>query len=333
MSHRTDWFREAKWGVAAHYLAELYIDLKGSEEYSRIDEWNRMVNTFDVEALADQLATVGAGYFLMTVGQNSGYYCAPNATYDRLTGIAPSHCSRRDLMADLSDALAARDIRLLAYMPSNAPVNDAVACAKLQWAWSFTNGAHGGEQTGKRLAEFQLMWEEVIRDWSTHWGEKVAGWWFDGCYFADAMYLHSDTPNFYSFAAAARAGNANSIVAFNPGVKVRAFTDAEDYTAGEMTEPEKAECNGRWIVGEDGHREQFHVWSYLGPFWAQTPPRFSDEEASRNTSRIIECEGVMTWDVPMLQNGLIEEKSFAQLKTIGQAVNQIKHHTRTTISC
>ena len=42
------------------------------------------------------------------------------------------------------------------------------------------------------------------------WGQKVWGWWFDGCYFADAMYRHPDAPNFASFAAAAKAGNPDA---------------------------------------------------------------------------------------------------------------------------
>ena len=44
------------------------------------------------------------------------------------------------------------------------------------------------------------------------WGKKVAGWWFDGCYFPDSMYRSADPPNFPSFAAAARSGNPDSCV-------------------------------------------------------------------------------------------------------------------------
>src|ERR1035441_8398338 len=115
-SHRTDWFHQAKWGVFMHYMGDTV--LKGDE--LTIENWNKAVDSFDVKGLADQLASAGAGYFVLTLGQNSGYYCAPNAAYDRLTGIAPSKCAKRDLVADLSEALRVRRIRLMVYLPAGA---------------------------------------------------------------------------------------------------------------------------------------------------------------------------------------------------------------------
>ena len=75
---------------------------------------------------------------------------------------------------------------------------------RLGWEWGFEGGwPHGhAVRTGKRLAEFQQKWEEIIRDWSLRWGDKLRGWWIDGCYFADAMYRFPDPPNFESLAAA-----------------------------------------------------------------------------------------------------------------------------------
>ena len=46
-----------------------------------IDQWNDLVDHFDVEALADQLKSIGAGYHVLTIGQNSGYYLSSNAVY------------------------------------------------------------------------------------------------------------------------------------------------------------------------------------------------------------------------------------------------------------
>ena len=50
---------------------------------------------------AGQLASAGARYYQISIGQNSGYYLSPNAAYDRLTGHLAGKCSRRDLIADL----------------------------------------------------------------------------------------------------------------------------------------------------------------------------------------------------------------------------------------
>ncbi|MCP4642019.1 MAG: hypothetical protein GY851_16370 [bacterium] len=301
-AHRTDWFRNAKWGVFTHYMADTVLP---KDELS-VDRWNAVVDSYDVDALAAQLEAAKAGYFIITMGQNSGYYCSPNAAYDRFVGIAPSRCSERDLIADLYDALHPKGIRLMVYLPSGAPDRDPEAMEALKWK----KGNH-------RFAEFQEMWEAVIREWSERWGAKVSGWWFDGCYYADAMYRHDEAPNFASFAAAARAGNPDSIVAFNPGVEfpIVTVTPEEDYTAGEITEPEKVACDGRWVESA-----QYHMLSYLGPRWCASPVRFTDDEAVRYTKAITDKGGVVSWDVPPQPDGTIPEPFMAQLRAIGAAL-------------
>ena len=70
------------------------------------DDWNRKISDFNVTKTAEQLASVGAKHFFLTIGQNSGYYLAPNAAYDKVVGRTPSRLSKRDLVGDLADALA-----------------------------------------------------------------------------------------------------------------------------------------------------------------------------------------------------------------------------------
>jgi hypothetical protein len=292
------------------------------------DEWNRWVDGFDTEGFADQLGAIGAPYLFITIGQNSGHYLAPNATYDQLTGIRPSKCSRRDLVADLYDQLKPRGIRLLVYLPSGAPYIDTVATARLEWEWGFAGGAPnawGPFRTGKRLAAFQRKWEAVIREWSERWGSNISGWWIDGCYFADEMYRHADEPNFGSFAAAMKAGNPDAIVAFNPGIVsdiwsdgsgryITCHTEHEDYTAGEMDRA-LPECPGPWVE-RNGHQARFHVLTYLGEFWCKGQPRFPDELVVGYTKHVTSRGGVVTWDAPIERNGLIPDNYLQQLTAI-----------------
>jgi hypothetical protein len=323
-THRTDWFKDAKWGVFTHYMADTVLK---ADEIS-VDAWNAAVDSFDAEAWANQLASVGAGYTIITLGQNSGYYCSPNAVYDKYVGISPSKCSNRDLIADCYEALRPHGIRLMVYLPSGAPDRDPVAMEALEWKfgkyplWSHPDGGPDGGDP--RLESFQRKWEDVIREWSLRWGDKVSRWWFDGCYFPHAMYYHPDPPNFESFAAAARAGNPGSIVAFNPGVRIPiiTMTPYEDYAAGEINEPDKVTCAGRWIEGPDRARAQFHMLSYLGPSWAQSPPRFTDEQAIAFTRTVVDHGGVVSWDVPILANGRIPDPFFTQLTSIGNALKR-----------
>lgn len=272
---------EAQWGVMTHYLADWKT--REMKEPVTVEKWNEMVNRFDVEGLAEQLKSVGAGYYLITIGQNSGYYLAPNATYDRFAGVQPSKCARRDLVADLYEALHKRDIRLMVYLPSGAPAGDKAAREALQWQ----NGPHPNR-------EFQLKWEQIIREWSTRWGTKVAGWWFDGCYWPNTMYRGDEAPNFASFAAAARAGNPAGIVAFNPGVvpRILSVTPHEDYTAGEINDPNRVEIR-RAVDGRiDG--TQVHILSYLGERWGMGAPRFSTDQVIKWSQSIRKQGGAIT---------------------------------------
>ncbi|MDD5708370.1 MAG: hypothetical protein PHR35_20820 [Kiritimatiellae bacterium] len=300
---RADWLHEAKWGAFMHFLAAP----AGSSGGAEIDAeaWNRRVDGFDVAGAAEQLREIKAGYFVLTMGQSSGHYCAPNEAYDQITGIVPSKCSRRDLVSDLYEALAPHGIRLMVYMSAAAPEYDPVAVAKLGWV------------KGERNAGFQRKWEAVIREWSLRWGRKVSGWWFDGCYYNDVMYQLEETPNFKSFADATRAGNPDSLIAWNPGVKYPPYTvdEEEDYTGGEVNEPREVDAPGRW----DKHA-QFHILSYLGKTWGVPPIRFSGAEAAAHTLAVTDCGGAVTWDVPLTNRGLIIPEAFSVLKQVGAAV-------------
>jgi hypothetical protein len=92
-----------------------------------VEAWNEFVDQFDVEGLAGQLDVADAGDLVFMMGQNSGFYVAPKASYDRVTRITPSKCARRDLVADLAGALARRGIRLIVYLPAGAPAGHRVA--------------------------------------------------------------------------------------------------------------------------------------------------------------------------------------------------------------
>jgi hypothetical protein len=299
--NRADWMYQARWGVFMHYLAKS-ADLP-------VAEWNRLIEGFDVESLARQLQSVGAGYLVITLGQNSGHYLSPNRTYDSLVGIRPSKCSQRDLVADLYAALAPRHISLMVYLPSAAPDEDPVAMKALEW----TEGPD-------RNANFQRKWEQVIAEWSMRWGDKVRGWWFDGCYWPNAMYRFCQPPNFQSFAAAARQGNPASAVAFNPGAfhPIFAETEQEDYTAGETDDPTRVHQGGRWVDGT-----QFHMLSYLGPWWSKGEPRFPDAQVAEISAEIVRHGGVVTWDVPHGPAGQVSDSFMRQLKAIGEAVRKV----------
>src|SRR3954471_3405089 len=302
---RASWMRDGKWGVMTHYLA----DWKAQTDHVpiNVDEWNRLIDGFNVEALADQLQQAGASWYQISLGQNSGYYLAPNTTYERITG-EPGKCSRRDLVSDLYEALHKRGIRLAVYLPSGAPNKDEKAVTALHWR----NGPFPNR-------EFQTQWEAVIRDWSQRWGTKVSAWWFDGCYFPNSMYRSNTAPNFESFAAAARSGNPDAALAFNPGVvyRILSMTPHEDFTAGEIDKPDLVSVRRSTDGLMDG--VQIQMLSFLGEKWGMGQPRFTADDVIRYSRKIWDTGGAVTWDVPVELDGKLPAAFVSQLTALGKS--------------
>ncbi|MCC6819645.1 MAG: alpha-amylase family protein [Verrucomicrobiota bacterium] len=298
-NRNTDWLPEARYGGFMHFLP-------GD------DRQLAQVQDFDVEALARQLETVGASYFVLTLGQNSGYFNSPNATYDRITGYAPSErCSSRDLPHDLQQALRSRGIRLMLYLPCQVPNQDARA----QKAF----GLPEGKQDQPIDLAFARKWATVIQEWSDRYGDKVAGWWFDGGY----DHIHFNEAIAQIYATAVKHGNSNAIVTFNPGVKVVHHTDAEDYTAGELNEPFTTLPASRWLSGS-----QWHALTYLGSNWGQRDTRHPEGKWADWVCAVVAKGGAVTFDMGPNWNpqqgpiGTLAESQVNQLKVVQAAVEK-----------
>ncbi|MCC7495855.1 MAG: hypothetical protein IT204_26115 [Fimbriimonadaceae bacterium] len=321
------WMREAGWGLFVHYLADTASNSTAIALTPA--EWNAQVEAIDVAGLAAQLRALRPGWFFLTLGQNSGFYLSPNATYDSLVPHRPSRLARRDIVAELAAALAGSGVRLMVYLPACAPALDPVAIEALRCTPTFDPrkiGYHPGtyrDQPGvdRRLTDFQRHWEAVIGEWSQRWGDAVSGWWFDGCYAADEMYRHDDAPNFASFAAAARSGHPGSLVAFNPGVKVPVicYTEHEDYTAGEVAHALPVQMDARWSrpLGPTVDGAQYHLLTFAGSYWGQGEPRFSTELLVGYTNHLRSFGGAISWDVPTSRAGLLPPAFVEQFAALG----------------
>jgi alpha-L-fucosidase len=334
----TDWFMRCGWGVMTHYLSSPAGSLPGP--YISVDQWNRDIDGFDARGLASQLEETGAGYFFITVGQNTGYYLSPNETYDSITGRRPGGCSKRDLVADLADELAGKNIKLMVYIPASAPVFDRQACESLKFApaWPDRDPLWCELKIGdvkpipgvdSRLSQFQRNWEAVITEWSLRWGEKVAGWWVDGCYHPDLMYNFPDEPNYTSFIRALKAGNPGRIVGFNPGwphSPAHSATELEDFLAGHDPGECLNICEGRRINGV-----QWHALCRAATLWGGGSPRFCPEMMIGYTKEVISKGGVVTWDTPANKKGLFPDEFRRLLVTMGAALKKLKQSGGTEI--
>lgn len=316
------WLRRAEYGFFFHFLYEKEIQRFTDRSVSTVDCWNRLVDSFDVRRFAAQLHELHAGFAWLTIGQNGGFVCSPNQTFDRIMGWnrSTSHCSRRDLIAEFADALAEYNIPLLVYTTALAPMMDNDIIRKLQaippWdAWENCGRFSERRQfaaADQRLRGFLEMWSDIHREWSERWGKRVHGWWVDGCYYSREIYDFPDAPNGDSFADSLRSGNPEAIVAFNSGVyypPVRNYPESpENITAGEINEPERGLSCGAVL-----HGLQYHVLTYAGTNWSEGPLRMDGRRLAGVTRNIVDNGGVVSWDVPFCTDG-IKNEDFAVLQ-------------------
>ncbi|MBR5868853.1 MAG: alpha-L-fucosidase [Clostridia bacterium] len=241
--HITDRFHAKKWGVFNHFLG---YNVNNGEE------WCQKVAGFDVELVAKTLHDMGAGYYVITLMQGRRYMLAPNATFDRIGGIQPGEaCARRDLVMDLAEELQKYDIDLYLYYTGDGPYMD-----------DQLKGEFGFENPRKNVPmAFVEKWAAVLEEYAVRYGDKVKGWWIDGCY----DYFDYNDALLEPYYRAIKKGNPNAIVSFNNGEsvreevemgicprRVRPWSKWDDFTAGELVD-----CNyipeGRFVDGTQAH--------------------------------------------------------------------------------
>jgi len=303
-----DWFRDAGFGIMVHYLKDAIVPGAGSKE------WNDAVNSFNVERFASQASEAGTGFVMFTLGQNSGYYCSPNATFDSIVGVKPGElCSKRDLPMDLMEELKKHHIPLILYLPANPPISNKLVSKKFRYSF--------GKDTA--TSQFnQPILENMIREWSLRYGNGVKGWWFDGLYTWNGIRSTrmdmSLKHNISTHTLAAKAGNKQSLVTYNYGFgKIHVNTPYCDYSSGEKQTIDEFPT-GRWV--EDG--VQWFLFTYLGEKWGGKGQQFKTDSLAMMAEKIVKNEGVLCLEVVTDAKGNILPHHLGQIKAVGKKLGK-----------
>jgi hypothetical protein len=307
-SDKTDWMFRAKVGISTHY----------SGNRDNVDE---MARQFNVEKVAEQLAQVGAGWFLFTLHHQEWTMMAPNSIYDHIIGSS-DFTSKRDLPLDLSNALLPKGIKLMLYV--NLRLDPRSNCPEE------VRDSMGGWPVSDELISNVA---DVYREFSIRYGNKISGWWVDGAWMSEFKQNQYRENWFETIANALRAGNPNAIVAFNPGLidyfgiiwydRLSRYSPQNDYTAGEMQSLDFVPDN-RWIQGA-----QCHLWTYLGDSWNRSGLRFDNDEISDYAKKVTANGGVMTFEVgtrgtPPESNSILGEIDPMQVRQVQFIIESIK---------
>ena len=360
---RTKWLAHGRFGIMVHYL----ISPAGETPEKRTAEFNRIVNSFNLEAFIKQFDKIGADWLIFTIGQNTGYYCSPNKFLDT---ALPGHTSQRNLPLEIARELKARHKRFIAYLP--VEVNAQSDEMKKAFGWQGADPKH---------SLFQTNCQRFIREYSLALGKLVDGWWFDGaprylsgglpivprpilpkvpiigCPFRENLQgeprngvergseaergcydsLYPDRCfDFSGFIDAVRAGNPDSICAFNDGSfaigRLAPLTKLEDYISGETFELMNGDiCLSRCIGRQYMPTERFIdgvQWHCLLPvdstFTGSGDNHYRDEELINLIQRINKVQGAITFNLPLNSEGTIAESTVEQLQRISKALNNDK---------
>ena len=201
----TRWLQECRYGLMCHWTSQSFPRRGERKPYAQA------VQDFDVESFARQVQETGAGFVVFTTSHAQHFFPAPLEALDR---ILPGRTARRDLVAELADALGRRGVKLFIYYHLGASSDPAWLQATSFW-----------ETDISRLFN---NWTAMISEAGRRYGDRLAGWWFDD---GAVSYYYRSAP-WERLATAAKAGHATRPVAFNPW-ELPSPTEFQDYFCGE----------------------------------------------------------------------------------------------------
>ena len=304
-SEALDWFSQSKYGIFVHVL---YPD--GRNRSNKPKDINDFANNFDTEKFAETCEMAGAEYVMFTIGQNSGYYCAPNQTLDTICGSKPGErCSFRDLPMDLAFSLKKRGIKMFLYAPSQGPsaAGDDIA---VKFGAKSNDILWNDYKVNEKVAD---NWAAVLKEWADRYGDNVVGWWFDGN-FPD---VGIDDEFAIKMDRAIRSGNEFALAAYNPGQQmIKRHRPVGEYTAGEMRDLKWAP-DDKYVDGL-----LWHILTYMGNGWGDPNVRYSDEEVIEFVKKTSQVGGVVSFDLYWDYDGTIASKQLEQLIKLKKALRR-----------
>ena len=293
--------KSKKWGVFNHFL---YHESGPGE----ID-WNARCDQFDHERIARDLHAIGAGYYFITLMQGRKYMAAPNSAFDAIAGTNPGEaCARRDIILDLADALAKYDIDLYLYYTGDGPYKDVEIGKRFGFI----------EPRQNISLDFAEKWASVLEEYAVRYGERVKGWWIDGCYDFFGYTQKTLAP----YAKAIRKGNPSALISMNNGVKDDLFSwsDNEDFTSGEFNDftciPKSSDINGSvpHILAPLGISPDGSEWGG----WAKTGCKRDGIYMRDYVRRVNKAGGVVSIDIKIHYDSTFDPEQLECLSMINK---------------
>lgn len=168
-------FEQYKYGLFVHFVGDLSIRADGSHPRTM----NELVQDFDVEAFADQVASMNVQYLILTAWHYKMRPLYPSAVTEKWR---PGNSPSRDLLGEIIDAVTARGIGMILYThPRDG--HDFDDEDRLATGWGI-----GHEKDWLDTPDFSTFdykkWNTYIKELYTElaqrYGKKLLGFYTDG---------------------------------------------------------------------------------------------------------------------------------------------------------
>ena len=228
----TTWFSNAKYGLMFQYGAWGYPQSGARKTLEQ------QANDFNVTNFVNMVKSTGATYVIWSITWYDYLMDAPIQAVDNIMGNS-SLTSTRDLIGDVATALQAQGIKFGLYYHMGVNQNAAWKAKNQSAEWPDVYGYTSC--IGDRTTFFNNA-KSVMTDIGNRYGNKLNMFVFDcgSCYYGGPM---------EEFANAARSGNANRLISFNPSTMPR-LTEFQDVSFGEGSHGEVT--TGSAPVGGNG---------------------------------------------------------------------------------
>jgi hypothetical protein len=314
------------YGINVSYFHGVNDIKRGTNE-----TWDDVVNSFNVNTFVADVVVTGAPYVVFSIGQSNGYYCSPNTTFNNYTGCRTGeYTSTRDLVLEVANALNAKGIKMFVYLASVGPSG---ATSYVRADGTSADPVRGLDVDGQgRSTIFQTRFQEMVKEWSTRWGTKVAGWWLDGCWVGGYTenpvqgYGTSGPQNLENLIAACKFGNSEALVGCNPSSgRYSGMSKKADYLCGEDEWLNKYPT--AQYVYTDGAYLQWNTTIYLGTSWGDGSTRFSNEQIAAYVKNVKDRAGSVMLDIGIYRNGSL---STAQKSQMGYVYSRVRSNVALT---
>lgn len=287
----TEWLSQTGYGLMFHWTSQS-IGRDGT-----IKPFAQAVADFPLDRFVEMVAATGAGYVLFTVGHAQPYCPAPLSSWEK---YFPGKTTKRDLIAEMAQALNAKGIKLMCYFPTHVV----------------------GKYPNASSKEFTQMTSDILKEFGERYGEKIAGYWFDGFYQCFEKYPDFSFRDFYNVC---KAGNSKRIIAVNSWI-YPSVTEWQDYWAGETASPVGLPVNGTNARGP-GQGLRYQALLIMEPYWVQQKvempkPQFEAQTLGDYISQCMKNGGAVTINLGIYQDGSVDPRAVDVLKEVRQRIRK-----------